>query len=379
MTELIYISRLNMKAFLLTLSLLLVSTLAFASDFYWVGDSGNWSDYAHHWATTSGGSTFYSNAPTSSDNVHFDANSFTAASQTVTVDATANCNNMDWTGATNTPTFTGPGYTFSQYIYGSLTFITNMTVTQSTQYLIFSATSTGKTITMAGKIPLFFYFSGVGGGWTLQDNVVGNYFALTNGTLVTNDKSLTFYNQFAITGTALRTLTLGNSTITLSCNWDATNITNLTLTPSTSTINCSGNFTGGGITTYNIVNLTGATSTISGSNTFAQLNLASGTTQTITFTDGTTQTISGAATLSGSSGHVHTLQGSSTAGWAITKSGGGVASQHYISISHSTGSPASTWFADSNSTNGGNNSGWTIGVPAIIGIHSITGAQKITF
>jgi hypothetical protein len=62
----------------------------------------------------------------------------------------------------------------------------------------------------------------------------------------------------------------------------------LTVTANTATINCSGNFAGGGITTYNIVNLTGATSTVSGNNTFAELNVSAATTVTL---GATTQTM----------------------------------------------------------------------------------------
>ncbi|WP_291400560.1 hypothetical protein, partial [Daejeonella sp.] len=63
-----------------------------ASDYYWVGGSGNWSAFATHWATSSGGSTFYSQVPQSTDNVIFDANSFSASGQTVTLDiSTAVC------------------------------------------------------------------------------------------------------------------------------------------------------------------------------------------------------------------------------------------------------------------------------------------------
>ena len=56
---------------------------------YWVGGTGNWSDTSH-WSTSSGGSGGAS-VPTSSDAVFFDANSFSAAGQTVTVDTDAFC------------------------------------------------------------------------------------------------------------------------------------------------------------------------------------------------------------------------------------------------------------------------------------------------
>ena len=61
-----------------TTSLFLLFTLfslsASAIDYYWVGGSGNWSDFANHWATSSGGSSFHTQVPQSGDNVYFDSN-----------------------------------------------------------------------------------------------------------------------------------------------------------------------------------------------------------------------------------------------------------------------------------------------------------------
>ena len=70
-------------------------------NYYWVGGSGSWSEYAHHWATSSGGANFHSAPPTFLNNVVFDANSFSAAGQPVTVDTTASCNNMTWITVTD--------------------------------------------------------------------------------------------------------------------------------------------------------------------------------------------------------------------------------------------------------------------------------------
>ena len=93
---------------------------------YWHGDGGNWSDFTNHWFNaTDGGGGSHGAAPGTDDNAIFDLNSFDSASQTVTVDATASCLDMDWTGATNNPTLGGSSLL---NIYGSLTFIAAMTV-----------------------------------------------------------------------------------------------------------------------------------------------------------------------------------------------------------------------------------------------------------
>jgi len=78
--------------------------LLFASNYYWVGGTGSWSDYASHWATTSGGVVFHITVPNPTDDVIFDANSFPATGDTVYLDTTiTNCHTMDWSGATNDP------------------------------------------------------------------------------------------------------------------------------------------------------------------------------------------------------------------------------------------------------------------------------------
>ena len=83
-----------------------------AANYFWIGGAGNWSDLSH-WATTSGGSTLHSFVPSVSDDVIFDINSgFTAVSKIVTVNTTATCRNMNWAGATNTPTITNSGSGF---------------------------------------------------------------------------------------------------------------------------------------------------------------------------------------------------------------------------------------------------------------------------
>ena len=89
------------------------------ANYYWVGNEGDWSDYANHWATTSGGSTFHTQPPNFSDNVFFDANSFSEESK-VTVDTLALCYNMDWSGALSGTEFYASSSNRVK-IFGSLT------------------------------------------------------------------------------------------------------------------------------------------------------------------------------------------------------------------------------------------------------------------
>ncbi len=90
-----------------------------ATDYYWVGGSGNWSDLLH-WATTSGGSTYHIQAPTSNDNVIFDQNSFSAPGQVVTINSeNVFCKNMDWRSVRFSPRLTTLLKNGVMHIHGS--------------------------------------------------------------------------------------------------------------------------------------------------------------------------------------------------------------------------------------------------------------------
>jgi len=198
---------------------LLTCTSSFAADYFWVNGSGNWTDYASHWATSSGGSTFHTQAPTLNDNVYFDANSFTAASQKVTVNTNAVYNDMDWTGALYDPEFARDGTVRTLSIHGSLILIEDMNF-NFLGSVYFESISTGKTITSAGQnFKYHVYFNNVG-GWILQDGFVqtGSYTVhLVQGTLDLNDMPLTA-NIFYTSYTNVRTLILGDSIITITAS-----------------------------------------------------------------------------------------------------------------------------------------------------------------
>lgn len=176
------------------------------ADRYWVGGTANWDGTAGtKWATTSGGAGGAA-VPTSADNVFFDANS---GANTVTVGATVNCADLTFTGFTGT--FAGSS---TVNIYGSLLAVSGMTWTQSR--LSFGATTSGKTITTAGKLATTdITFNGSGGIWTLQDaiNTTGSI-SLDSGTLDTNNYNIDC-GSFRKWG---GTLTLGSTILTASAN-----------------------------------------------------------------------------------------------------------------------------------------------------------------
>lgn len=89
-------------------------------DYYWVGNSGNWSDL-NHWATSSGGDEFHDELPGPENNVYFDENSFTESNQIVTIDLDeVFCHDLDATGAQFNPQLQGQVYTDAMFIHGDL-------------------------------------------------------------------------------------------------------------------------------------------------------------------------------------------------------------------------------------------------------------------
>jgi len=64
--------------------------------FYWVGGTGQWSDYQNHWAKSSGGSDFHEALPNVYDEVIFDRNSFNAGGEVVVDMYHVYAGKMDW-------------------------------------------------------------------------------------------------------------------------------------------------------------------------------------------------------------------------------------------------------------------------------------------
>ncbi len=320
----------------------------------------------YSWADATGGTPGATKPTTSSGWAYFDAKSFTATGQSITIDAAAACKGMDWTGALYSPTLIGTT-SYNLDCRASITFISAMSTSGNFRIDWRPTAGTAAITTNGMQFTGILSLENVGtatfsfvDGYTSTSVSTGAINSLV-GSIATNNNTINIPNgTFSATGTTARTLTLGSSIINCA-NWVYSG-SNLTVAANTSTINCSGNFTGGGITTYNIVNLTGATSTITGSNTFTRLGLSEGVTDTITVTDGTTQTAADFR-LSGSGGRVHTIKGSSTAGYTLAYTGGSPVDMQLVSISYATVTPTNHWYAK-RSTNGGNNAGIQFWSPA---------------
>lgn len=269
---------------------------ATATPKFWVGGSGNWSDTAH-WSTSSGGAGGAA-VPTQIDNVTFNSSSGLSGA-TVTLNTEIDCKSLTCAvGAAFTVTGSQP-----INVYGSLTLEADMTWS-CTGLLNFRGTTTGLTFTSAGKTMRSLNFAGPGGYWTLQDNLTmgdGSTLNLFGGTFDTGDNDITkastyfnfkeeasYFSRGLVLGSSV--IDLGGTTTSADQGWwfvdDAATDTsvspyradaiNFTLDAGTSTIKCQ-HFEGGGEEYYD-VEITGYasayTTSITGSNTFHDLTIA---------------------------------------------------------------------------------------------------------
>lgn len=267
---------------------------------YWVGNGGSYSD-PNHWASSSGGAGGQT-VPLCHDTIYFDANSIISASQTITADMPRIGKDISFTGVANNPLVTS---SFTNYIFGNLTMITNMTCTVGG--LSFEGRDNCTFIPCPIIPSSVIYFNTYGKTIALGNSFTfsGANIYLTSGTFDDNGKTVTMSStssEFQFNGTITRCLNLSgnwNWTGNYGGNWFVygTPTTNLSSNLVNSTIaNSSTNagikyFDGAGLTWGNL-KFTGKSGAmvISGSNTFNQLE--SDTTagaNIISLTTGTTQ------------------------------------------------------------------------------------------
>jgi len=351
---------------------------------YWVGGTGSWTSTATtNWAATSGGASGAS-APTATDDVVFDNLSNVGTTIfTVTVSTGAVCRDMSFgSGATALDAVMTLAGAAGWSISGSLTLVsTNLTVTYSGT-ISFTATTTGKTITTAGKTLAGISFTGAGGGWTLQDALIGTgTILLTRGSFDTNGMAVTCF-ALSSNNINVRALTLGTSTVSLTGTgnvFNAISTTNLTFSGASSTINLTNNtttartFTIGNANTLVFGNLgiNGATSTSTtnfnyGNITFNTVSSNKTVAHTIVFYFNGIFNVTN-FNITGTAGNVVTLNSSFTpAQFTLNKSSGTV-SCDYLSIQDSNATGGASWYAGANSTNVSNNTGWVFTAPPATG------------
>lgn len=185
-----------LKCFVVSIIFIFCYHQSCCTNYYWVGGTGNWSNFAAHWATTSGGSIFHIQPPTPSDNVFFDGNSFTTTGDTVFLDSTiVNCNTMDWSNVSNNPVFSGASTSNNTLsIYGSLILSPSMKWNLN-GILNLNSSQAGNSINTAG-VPLSdsltytTIFVNDTGSWYLMNDITVNTMLFYNGTFFSNNHTI---------------------------------------------------------------------------------------------------------------------------------------------------------------------------------------------
>jgi hypothetical protein len=294
----------------------------------WSGTSGgNWS--ANAWTTR---------VPLPQDDVVI--SSAFSASQTITLDIPRLGRNINWTGATGAPTWSFVNsITGGAWIFGSLTLASGMSTTNNNATLTFGARS-AQTITSNGvALTTAVLINAIGGTITLQDAfTIGStsMFNLTAGTFTDNGKAVSVgFVNFGASTTKVLNMTGVWSIVRTGTGtwWNAAGTTALTINAAGSIIDfvqtdsaVTRTFAGGGFT-YGTLRMRSSGSgagIITGSNTFANLDLECTTARAITLPASGTQTVTGTLTLQGAPGQVLSLASSSPGTTTtITVQGGG--------------------------------------------------------
>ncbi|NND33792.1 MAG: hypothetical protein HKN76_14475, partial [Saprospiraceae bacterium] len=153
---------------LIVLFILMTPAFSYA-DYYWVGNSGNWSDLSH-WATASGGSVQHDQIPTAADNVIFDENSFLGPNNSIVLNLDfIFCKDLDFRNIDQTVEISGPVSTILS-IHGSIFMHPDVSLDFAGSF-DFKSDDRDNELHWFGQIPFRINFLGTG-TWTMATDVV---------------------------------------------------------------------------------------------------------------------------------------------------------------------------------------------------------------
>ena len=313
-------------------------------------------------AISSGTVTFSGSSALAAININVSAGSGTAIWDTSTSCVIGNLNFSGYSGQMSNK---------QRYVGGNITLSPTMTCAAGANILYSNGASGTQVITSNG-LTLDFPITKLNAGATLQlaDALTmgaGRALTLTAGTFDANNKNVTTGNFTAGAGATTRVTSMGTGTWTIldagATAWSTPAAASHTVTPSTSTILMTAatakTFAGGGRTFWNLSNGGAGALTITGANTFNDLQNTV-TPATFTLPASTTTTVS-ALSLQGTSGNLVTLQSSSAGTRATLSKASGTVDVSYLSIKDSAATGGATWQAKPHNGNldAGNNTGWT--------------------
>jgi len=331
---------------------------------------GNWGG-AIAWATTSGGTPAINNFPLAQDTAWFEAAGLNNG-VTVTINASYNIGTINMAARTVSgpprQIVLGSGVT-APTIYGDWINGSGCSFT-GTGAITFAGRGS-QTITSAGASAFTqpFTINTPGGSVTLADafsssNSTTSALLLTTGTFNANGQNVTLSgaaSSVSSSNSNTRTIAVGSGIWTLSgtAAWTATTSTNLTVT-GTGTIKLTSasakTFAGGGLAYTNITLDQGGAGqlNISDNNTFGNITNTYGATGAATINFAATTTTLSQFTAAGTAGNLLTIQGTSAASPATLILTSGTVNSNYLAVSNIKAyATTSTWYAGTNSTNGG--------------------------
>lgn len=206
-------------------------------DYYWVGGSGNWSDYENHWATTSGGTTFHTGLPGVLDNVFFDANSFSSDIDEVVIDLeSVSMKDLEMTGMDDQAAISGNKVI---NIYGSLNLSPIAKFYPKEFHFLSNETETiSANSSYLGSAE--FNFDG-SGSWTLTDSLEIRDLNIADGTFNTGGQYVYISFQTYLFGTTGILVDLDTSTF-FTRSFNHGNASNFTVSASEATVIFSSQF-----------------------------------------------------------------------------------------------------------------------------------------
>ncbi|RLD24704.1 MAG: hypothetical protein DRI71_01785, partial [Bacteroidetes bacterium] len=338
------------------------------NDYYWVGGAGDWTDFDNHWATGTGGTTFYGQVPTDDDNINFDGNSFPDGG-ILNVDMPANGNNMTWTDVSTGPQlYCPPNYNIT--LRGNLIMADG--VYRDVYYFYLTSDKENIIVNMADntmKLNSNIYWDGRltfsgSGSWILADSLHVDYLRLSsNTTLTTKSYPIDLLSTLNNYGT----FNAGNSNITLQ---RISQNSILNAENSTFIFN-KGDGWIGGTGVYNKVILEAGQFDLY-NNTIDDLKLMPGV--KLEIGDGSTLTVTSNFEALGSRAKMIAIQSVSSGSAGILDLGSSVALVNFLILHDTTVNASSMPVFASNSINNGNNTNWNIGGIASLPYYWIDGS-----
>jgi hypothetical protein len=314
-------------------------------NYYWVGGTGSWDDLSH-WATTSGGSTYYSSLPDLNDFIIFDENSFSSEDDVVTIDGNLTVFSID-ASATNVSalirTNIGLGNTLTvleDFSNGSARWdLSELTLVSDGEAFF----ETGDGNLMESLI----YFSGTG-TYNLIGDLTANRVIFESGSILSINNDFTLSNAFRVQGNASVNLT-GSQINTHVFSTEAA----VALNTSNSTIVVHGNMQNQGNHTYANVVFDGEV-ICGGTPSIAQLMITPGS--TLSLYEDCVITVD-VLNIEGTADNMITINGVNEGVHGTFFKTDGIVDAYFVNLvdNHATGGAE---FNAHNSNDGGNTDGW---------------------